>query len=774
MAIIITSSEVSYKLYPSRESGPPWARIESSFLQITPLKTQTNLNLSCNIISTTGTRKEAWMLRVLEQPSLFITNSGCTAPIEGTVCTLICQANYQTNITWYVDTKRIQNGVASEPSIGSTNILNITASRRYHNRILRCRAPHPELTEALQTKTVLTVLYPPSIVSGQTSQPLSTTLWCEVDANPPASIIYWIDPQNKHIFSETVTVHKDDSTQGQGNLTRSDLTVNFTKAGSRGVYKCIAYNMIGRAVASVEAKYGPQNTAICVKSLKTCDACRNCTRNASVGEHLELQCIAVGSNPASLLTWEVIGHGGEDLQSVFYRDNVSSIFQDNTTRSWDLENTLSIKVPPGVNAIDVVCRVWYPDNATIFREEVLQILVQPSRDMDSSWKLPAISAGSVASFLLLICLSSLAAVKWRARYRGVHDEMNSGIREETHPMVRLQKQTVQQEDFSVQCPETSVPAISSDFEFPRERVHLEEVIGNGFYGQVLKAKADGILSGEITTVAVKICKGFTGTELKHELTISKALKKHPNVVSFLGSCTDEEPFYLIMEYVPNGTLEAYITKKRVAWTEAKLTTGLMKEAVNPIRILMFAFQIASGMEYLSSMNLVHRDLATRNVLLGEGLTCKLCDFGLARDVTRTGQYKQTSDNTVPFRWMALECLCHNTYTTKSDVWSFGVLLWELVTLGAQPYTDMSLETMVVYLLGGFRLPRPLHCGKEVYNLMSSCWNIEPEMRPDFTDLHQRLGCLLDSDSEMLDMSQFQADKYVYANPLTQTCRPQEN
>ncbi|XP_022106361.1 cell adhesion molecule 2-like isoform X1 [Acanthaster planci] len=248
--VIITSSEVSYKLYPSRESGPSWARIESSILQITPLKTQTNLNLSCNIIYRAGTRKEAWMLRVLEQPSLFVSNSGCSAPLEGTVCTLICQANYQTNITWYIDTKRIQNGVASEPSsIGSTNILNITASRRYHNRILRCRAPHPELTEALQTKTVLTVLYPPSIVSGQTSQPLSTTLWCEADANPPANIS-WIDPRKNHILSETTVL--GDNPQGQGNLTRSELPVDHTNTGNRGVYKCIAQNTIGRAEALID------------------------------------------------------------------------------------------------------------------------------------------------------------------------------------------------------------------------------------------------------------------------------------------------------------------------------------------------------------------------------------------------------------------------------------------------------------------------------------------------------------------------------------------
>ncbi|XP_022106392.1 tyrosine kinase receptor Cad96Ca-like [Acanthaster planci] len=232
---------------------------------------------------------------------------------------------------------------------------------------------------------------------------------------------------------------------------------------------------------------------------------------------------------------------------------------------------------------------------------------------------------------------------------------------------------------------------------------------------------------------------------------------------------------MIMEYVPNGTLEAYITKKRVAWTEANLTTGLMKEAMSPIRILMFAFQIASGMEYLSSMNLVHRDLATRNVLLGEGITCKLCDFGLTRDVTRTGQYKQTSENAVPFRWMALECLCHNTYTTKSDVWSFGVLLWELVTLGAQPYTDMSLEAVVIYLLEGFRLPRPAHCGKEIYDLMLACWNTDPELRPSFIDLRQRLDYLLEFYPDILDMTQFTADLYLYQNPLAQTCLiPEDN
>ncbi|XP_022083851.1 tyrosine kinase receptor Cad96Ca-like [Acanthaster planci] len=323
-------------------------------------------------------------------------------------------------------------------------------------------------------------------------------------------------------------------------------------------------------------------------------------------------------------------------------------------------------------------------------------------------------------------------------------------------------------EIAVQVPETPAQVDCPDFEFRREGIHLEEVIGNGFYGQVVKAKSDGILEGESTTVAVKILKGHASTtDFKNELAIFRALEKHPFVVSFLGSCTEKEPFYMIMEYVPNGTLEAFITRKRLAWTETRLT-GLMKEAMNPLRILLFGFQIASGMEYLSSKHLVHRDLATRNVLLDEGLTCKLCDFGLARDVKGIGQYTQKSGNAIPFRWLALECIRDSIYTTKSDVWSFGVLMWELMTLGAQPYTDMSFEAMVVYLLGGFRLPRPAHCGEEIYVLMSECWTTEPEFRPSFTDLRQRLDCLLKLDSKLMDMSQFTSDVYLYQNPLVQT------
>ncbi|XP_038070563.1 tyrosine-protein kinase receptor Tie-1-like [Patiria miniata] len=224
-----------------------------------------------------------------------------------------------------------------------------------------------------------------------------------------------------------------------------------------------------------------------------------------------------------------------------------------------------------------------------------------------------------------------------------------------------------------------------------------------------------------------------------------------------------EPYYIIMEYIRNGTLQDYITQKRLAWGKAKTsgTESASKEALSAVHILMFAFEVANGMEYLSSVHLIHRDLATRNVLLGEGLVCKLCDFGLARDVTGSEQYEMLSGSAVPVRWLAVECLLSNTYTNKSDVWSFGILLWELVTLGALPYPDMSPDAIVDSVRQGFRLPRPAHCGLALYNLMASCWKASPKARPSFTELQTKLDHFLKFDSEALDMPNFVANYYAY-------------
>ncbi|XP_038065532.1 fibroblast growth factor receptor-like isoform X3 [Patiria miniata] len=308
-------------------------------------------------------------------------------------------------------------------------------------------------------------------------------------------------------------------------------------------------------------------------------------------------------------------------------------------------------------------------------------------------------------------------------------------------------------------------------EFPRDKLHMFGQIGSGSFAVVYKAKAEGIVRrGTNTTVAVKMLKESATpndqSDFKKELQLYSMLDQHPNVLSMLGCCTDKDPMYIILEYVPHGNLQTYLRHIRTGMEPIYLNKAGFKEKkdLTPTEILTFASQVVRGMEYLASKQCIHRDLATRNILLGEGLICKVSDFGLARDVAEKSQYEMQSQGRVPVRWMAPESLLSNMYTSKSDVWSFGVLLWELVTLGSHPYPGMSSQKVINELKKGYRLPKPEHCSDDIYKVMVDCWQEKPEDRPDFAGLHTTIDDILADAAGYLEMGNLNQDEYVYLEP----------
>lgn len=254
------------------------------------------------------------------------------------------------------------------------------------------------------------------------------------------------------------------------------------------------------------------------------------------------------------------------------------------------------------------------------------------------------------------------------------------------------------------------------WEVKRDNVILEETIGEGEFGKVVRGQALHLpfTSTVNTTVAVKMLKTGANTfELLALMSEYEMLQdlSHPNVIKLLGACTTAETPLLIIEYCHFGSLKNFLRLSRGAKTNAEYINQV--EPISEKDVLSFAWQISKGMSYLADMKLVHRDLAARNVLVAEGKICKISDFGLTRDIYEDDAYLKKSKDRVPVKWMAPESLSDQVYTIKSDVWSYGVLCWEIVTLGASPYPAVPLQNLYSLLMSGYRMPRPNNCSEEM-------------------------------------------------------------
>ncbi|XP_076371972.1 fibroblast growth factor receptor 3-like isoform X2 [Tachypleus tridentatus] len=298
------------------------------------------------------------------------------------------------------------------------------------------------------------------------------------------------------------------------------------------------------------------------------------------------------------------------------------------------------------------------------------------------------------------------------------------------------------------------------WEFPRERLVLGKTLGEGAFGQVRIGEAYGLTDKEgPTVVAVKMLKDAhidqELADLVSEMEVMKMIGKHMNIINLLGCCTQDGPLYVIVEYAPNGNLRDFLRAHRPSsGYEQAIGTDLKPKTLTQKDLISFAYQVARGMEYLVSRKCIHRDLAARNVLVTEDKVMKIADFGLARDIHNIDYYKKTTDGRLPVKWMAPEALFDRVYTSQSDVWAFGILVWEIMTLGGTPYPSVPVEKLFHLLREGHRMEKPQYCSLEVYMIMRECWQNYPHQRPSFTELVEDLDRILtiSSEQEYLDLN----------------------
>ncbi|XP_066289676.1 fibroblast growth factor receptor 1-like [Branchiostoma lanceolatum] len=312
---------------------------------------------------------------------------------------------------------------------------------------------------------------------------------------------------------------------------------------------------------------------------------------------------------------------------------------------------------------------------------------------------------------------------------------------------------------------TSITASRRDMEFEANQITLLGELGEGQFGKVYKARARFVNDYQGSTiVAVKTVKAHASSEVRDDMLkelrmMMRLLDPHPNVVTLLGYCTKSDPVMLVVEYVPNGDLLSFLRKDRSTRNVTYANLHTESRTLQNTDLISFAWQVSKGMCYLASMQCIHRDLAARNVLVGEHKTCKVSDFGLAREGP---EYKKVKDSPLPLRWMAPETLSiDRLYTTKSDVWSFGVLLYEIVTLGSTPYPTMTAQQAAEKIQRGLKLQKPAHCTDDLYFIMENCWHFLPDERPPFSELSAALSRLIMDEKDHIMLNQY--DEHQYAN-----------
>ncbi|XP_074169459.1 vascular endothelial growth factor receptor 3 isoform X2 [Rhinolophus sinicus] len=566
-----------------------------------------------------------------------------------------------------------------------------------------------------------------------------------------------LDCKNVHLFATPLAASLEEAAPGTRHTTLS-LTIPHVAPEHEGDYVCEVQDRRShdkhchKKYLSVQALEAPRLTQNLTDLL------------VNVSDSLEMRCPVAGTHVPSI---------------VWYKDE-RLLEEESGIDLADSNQKLSIQRVREEDAGHYLCSVC---NAKGCVNSSASVAVEGSQDKGSMEIIILVGTGVIAVFFWLLLLLIFCNMR-----RPAHADIKTG-----YLSIIMDPGEVPLEE---QCEYLSYDA--SQWEFPRERLHLGRVLGHGAFGKVVEASAFGINKGSsCDTVAVKMLKeGATASEhraLMSELKILIHIGNHLNVVNLLGACTKPNgPLMVIVEFCKYGNLSNFLRAKREAFSpyaekspeqrrrframvegakadrrrpgssdRALFTRLLMgkggagraprvQEAedlwLSPLTmedLVCYSFQVARGMEFLASRKCIHRDLAARNILLSESDVVKICDFGLARDIYKDPDYVRKGSARLPLKWMAPESIFDKVYTTQSDVWSFGVLLWEIFSLGASPYPGVQInEEFCQRLKEGTRMRAPELATPAIRRLMLSCWSGDPKERPAFSELVDILGNLL--------------------------------
>ncbi|XP_053422955.1 vascular endothelial growth factor receptor 3 isoform X4 [Nycticebus coucang] len=565
-----------------------------------------------------------------------------------------------------------------------------------------------------------------------------------------------LDCKNVHLFATPLAASLEEPAPGARHATLS-LNIPHVAPEHEGDYVCEVQDRRShdkhchKKYLSVQALEAPRLTQNLTDLL------------VNVSDSLEMRCLVAGGHVPSI---------------VWYKDE-RLLQEESGIDLADSNQKLSIQRVREEDAGRYLCSVC---NAKGCVNSSASVAVEGSEDKGSMEIVILVGTGVIAVFFWLLLLLIFCNLR-----RPAHADIKTG-----YLSIIMDPGEVPLEE---QCEYLAYD--HSQWEFPRERLHLGRVLGHGAFGKVVEASAFGISKGSVCdTVAVKMLKeGATASEhraLMSELKILIHIGNHLNVVNLLGACTKPNgPLMVIVEFCKYGNLSNFLRAKREAFhpyansperrrrfcamvegpkedqrrlespDRTILSRFLVGKGVagraapnqeaedlwlSPLTmedLICYSFQVARGMEFLASRKCIHRDLAARNILLSESNVVKICDFGLARDIYKDPDYVRKGSARLPLKWMAPESIFDKVYTTQSDVWSFGVLLWEIFSLGASPYPGVQInEEFCQRLKDGTRMRAPELATPAIRHVMLSCWSGDPKARPAFSELVEILGDLL--------------------------------
>ncbi|XP_039999339.1 ephrin type-A receptor 4-A-like isoform X4 [Xiphias gladius] len=353
---------------------------------------------------------------------------------------------------------------------------------------------------------------------------------------------------------------------------------------------------------------------------------------------------------------------------------------------------------------------------------------------------PLIGEGVNSAFLLLsvsgvgILLLISAAVFIISRRRSKYSKTKQDSEEEKHlnPGVKIYV-----DPFTYEDPDQAIHEFAKEIDV--SSIHIERVIGMGEFGEVCSGRLRVQGKREIYVAIKSLKAGYSDKQRRDFLSEASIMGQfdHPNIIRLEGVVTRCKPLMIITEYMENGSLDAFLRKHDGQFTVIQLV-GMLRG-------------IASGMKYLSDMSYVHRDLAARNILVNSNLVCKVSDFGLSRVLEDDPEAAYTTRGTgtylspggkIPIRWTAPEAIAYRKFTTASDVWSYGIVMWEVVSYGERPYWDMNNQDVIKAIEEGYRLPAPMDCPVVLHQLMLDCWEKERAERPTFGQILNMLDKLI--------------------------------